>query len=156
MHWRQRSKCAKKKRWCTCKVVVLPILTCCFFAVLVNVSTVDISLLKLPYDRLQMMRGAWGWASHNMLWQFCYGQHFSALRVNCAHVFSVLSIHFNFFLFYLFRLYAFFSWEVFSRGYSWKFLVGVCRPVLPISDQKCHFPHSFSDQTSKIHTCFQI
>ena len=23
-----------------------------------------------------------------MLWQFCYGQHFSALRVNCAHVFS--------------------------------------------------------------------
>ena len=54
--------------------------------------------------------------------QFCYGQHFSALRVNCAHVFFLLSIHF--FLFYLFRLYAFFSWEVFSRGYSWEFLVG--------------------------------
>ena len=25
----------------------------------------------------------------------------------------------------------------------------------PISDQKCHFPHPFSDLTSKIHTCFQ-
>ena len=25
----------------------------------------------------------------------------------------------------------------------------------PISDQKCHFPHPFSDQTSKIHTRFQ-
>ena len=36
----------KKKRWCTCKVVVLPILTCCFFAVLVNVSAIDISLIS--------------------------------------------------------------------------------------------------------------
>ena len=26
----------------------------------------------------------------------------------------------------------------------------------PISDQKCNFPHPFSDQTSKIHTRFQI
>ena len=25
----------------------------------------------------------------------------------------------------------------------------------PISDKKCPFPHSFSDQTSKIHTRFQ-
>ena len=33
-----------------------------------------------------------------MSWQFCYGQHFSALRVNCAHVFFLLSIHFFFIL----------------------------------------------------------
>ena len=25
----------------------------------------------------------------------------------------------------------------------------------PISNQKCHFPRSFSDNISKIHTCFQ-
>ena len=25
----------------------------------------------------------------------------------------------------------------------------------PISDQRCHFPHPFSDQTSKIHTRIQ-
>ena len=25
----------------------------------------------------------------------------------------------------------------------------------PISDQKCNFPHPFSDETSKIHSCFQ-
>ena len=24
----------------------------------------------------------------------------------------------------------------------------------PVSDKKCHFPHSFSDQTHKIHTGF--
>ena len=29
-------------------------------------------------------------------------------------------------------------------------------PGTPISDQKCNFPHPFSDQTSKIHTRFQI
>ena len=46
VQWRQRSKWAKKKRWCTCKVVVLPILTCYFFAALVNVSAVDISLIS--------------------------------------------------------------------------------------------------------------
>ena len=34
-------------------------------------------------------------------------------------------------------------------GYSWEFLVGVCRPVLQILTQfqthKCNFPHPFSD-----------
>ena len=33
-------------------------------------------------------------------------------------------------------------------------LGGVC-PVLQILTQLCHFSHSFSDQTSKIHTRFQ-
>ena len=44
-------------------------------------------------------------------------------------------------------------------GYSGEFLVGVCRPVLQIltrfQTKKCHFPHPFSDQISKIHTNFQ-
>ena len=44
-------------------------------------------------------------------------------------------------------------------GYSLEFLVGVCRPHLQIQTQfqtkKCHFPHPFSDLTSKIHTRFQ-
>ena len=44
-------------------------------------------------------------------------------------------------------------------GYSWEFLVGVCRPVRQILTlfqiKKCNFLHPFSDQTSKIHTCFQ-
>ena len=44
-------------------------------------------------------------------------------------------------------------------GYSWEFLVGVCRPVLQILTRfqppKCNFPHLFSDWTSKIHTRFQ-
>ena len=45
-------------------------------------------------------------------------------------------------------------------GYSWEFLVGVCRPVLQIltifqTKKKCHFPHPFSDLVSKIHTRFQ-
>ena len=44
-------------------------------------------------------------------------------------------------------------------GYSWEFLVGVCRPVPQIltrfQTKKCNFPHHFSDQTSKIHTGFQ-
>jgi len=39
------------------------------------------------------------------------------------------------------------------------FLVGVCYPVLQIltifQTKTCNFPHPFSDQTSKIHTCFQ-
>ena len=34
-------------------------------------------------------------------------------------------------------------------------LGGVCSPVLQILTQLCHFSHSFSDQTSKIHTRFQ-
>ena len=38
-------------------------------------------------------------------------------------------------------------------GYSWEFLVGVCHPVLHIlalfQTKECHFPHQFSDQTSK-------
>ena len=46
-----------------------------------------------------------------------------------------------------------------GEGYSWEFLVGVCRPVLQIltrfQTKKCNFPHPFSDQTSKIHTRFQ-
>ena len=46
-----------------------------------------------------------------------------------------------------------------GRGYSWEFLVGVYRPVLKVltlfQTQKCHFPHPFSDQTSKIHIRFQ-
>ena len=45
------------------------------------------------------------------------------------------------------------------EGYSWEFMLGVCRLVFlnpdPISDQKVSFPHSFSDLTSKIHTRFQ-
>ena len=47
----------------------------------------------------------------------------------------------------------------FRGEYAWEFLVGVCRPVLPIltlfQNKKCNFPHPFSDQTSKIHTRFQ-
>ena len=43
-------------------------------------------------------------------------------------------------------------------GYSWEFLVGVCRPVLQIltlfQTKTCHFPRSSSDQTSKTHTRF--
>ena len=45
------------------------------------------------------------------------------------------------------------------RGVSGEFLVGVCRQVLQIltrfQKKKCHFPHPFSDQISKIHTSFQ-
>ena len=45
-------------------------------------------------------------------------------------------------------------------GYSWKFLMGVCRPVLQIltlfQTKKCHFLHPISDQTSKIRNRFQI
>ena len=45
------------------------------------------------------------------------------------------------------------------RGVSGEFLVGVCRQVLQIltrfQKKKCHFPHPFSDQISKIHTNFQ-
>ena len=45
-------------------------------------------------------------------------------------------------------------------GYSWELLVGVCRPVLQIlilfQTEKCYFSHPFSDQTSTIHTRFQI
>ena len=47
-----------------------------------------------------------------------------------------------------------------SRGYSWELLVGVCRAVPQIltlfQTKKCYFSHPFSDQTSKIHTRFQI
>ena len=43
-------------------------------------------------------------------------------------------------------------------GYYWEFLVGVWCPVLRIltllQTKKCHFPHPFSDQISKIHTHF--
>ena len=39
-----------------------------------------------------------------------------------------------------------------GEGYSWEFLVGVCRLVLQIltlsQTKKCHFPDPFSDQTS--------
>ena len=46
-----------------------------------------------------------------------------------------------------------------SRGFSWEFLVGVCRPVLQILTlfqiKKWHFPHPFSDLAFKIHTHFQ-
>ena len=44
-------------------------------------------------------------------------------------------------------------------GYSWEFLVGVCRRVLQIlpriQTKNYNYPHPFSDQTSKIHTRFQ-
>ena len=44
-------------------------------------------------------------------------------------------------------------------GYSWEFLVGMCRQVLRIltlfQTKQCHFPHPFSDQTAKIHTRLQ-
>ena len=37
----------------------------------------------------------------------------------------------------------------FPEGFSWEFLVGMCRPVLQIltlfQTKKCHFPHPFSD-----------
>ena len=43
-------------------------------------------------------------------------------------------------------------------GYYWEFLVGVWCPVLRIltllQTKKCHFPHPFSDQISKVHTHF--
>ena len=45
------------------------------------------------------------------------------------------------------------------RGYSWEFLVGVCRPVLQIltlfKTKKCHFSHRFSDLPSKFHALSQ-
>ena len=45
------------------------------------------------------------------------------------------------------------------QGISWEFLVVVCHPVLQIptlfQTEKCHFPHPFLDQTSKIHIRFQ-
>ena len=44
-------------------------------------------------------------------------------------------------------------------GYSWEFLVGVCRPVLQIltlfQTKKFHFSQLFLDQASRIHTRFQ-
>ena len=44
-------------------------------------------------------------------------------------------------------------------GYSWKFLVGVCRPVLQsltlFQTKKCHFSQPFLDLASRIHTHFQ-
>ena len=37
----------------------------------------------------------------------------------------------------------------FPEGFSWEFLVGMCRPVLQIlslfQTKKCYFPHPFSD-----------
>ena len=51
--------------------------------------------------------------------------------------------------------------QIARGGYSWEFLVGnldvpsgSSNPD-PVSDQKCYFQHSFSDQTSKIQTRFQ-
>ena len=45
------------------------------------------------------------------------------------------------------------------EGYSWEFLVGVCRPVLqiltPCQSKKCHSSQPFSDLASKVHTRFQ-
>ena len=57
-------------------------------------------------------------------------------------------------------------WTAYTRegkggggGYSSEFWVRVCQPVSQIltlfQTQKCHLPHPFSDQTSKIHTRFQ-
>ena len=44
-------------------------------------------------------------------------------------------------------------------GYSWEFLVGVCRPVLQsltlFQTKKCHFSQPFLDLASRIHTRFQ-
>ena len=44
-------------------------------------------------------------------------------------------------------------------GYSWEFLLRVCRPVLQMltlfQTKKCNSPHPFSDQASRIHTRFQ-
>ena len=43
--------------------------------------------------------------------------------------------------------------QIARGGYSWEFLVGMCRPVLQIltlfQTKKCYFPHPFSVQTSK-------
>ena len=48
---------------------------------------------------------------------------------------------------------------MYPGGYSWQFLVGVCRPVSKswtyFRTKKCHFPDPFSGQTSKIYTHFQ-
>ena len=45
-------------------------------------------------------------------------------------------------------------------GYSWEFLLRVCRQVLRIltlfQTKKCNLPALFSDQASRIHTRFQI
>ena len=50
-------------------------------------------------------------------------------------------------------------WDRNPGGYSWEFLVRECGPVLRIrtllQTKNCHFPHSFSDLASKIHTLFQ-
>ena len=57
---------------------------------------------------------------------------------------------------YMSRLFTHTSSPRWGGGYSWKFLVGVCRPVLQIltlfQTTKYHFPHPFSDLVSKIHT----
>ena len=48
---------------------------------------------------------------------------------------------------------------IYLWGYSWEFVVVVYRPVLQIltlfRTKKCNFPHPFSDQISRFHTCFQ-
>ena len=45
----------------------------------------------------------------------------------------------------------------FPRGYFWKFMVGVCRPVLQIltlfQTKKCYFPHPFSDLAFRQKLC---
>ena len=47
-----------------------------------------------------------------------------------------------------------------GEGDSWEFFVGFCLPIFQIltlfQTKKCHFPHSFSDQTTKIHTRFAV
>ena len=57
------------------------------------------------------------------------------------------------------RLVSLFNTIESRRGYSWKFLVGVCRLVLqiltPLQTKTCHFPHPFSDRACKIHIRFQ-
>ena len=48
--------------------------------------------------------------------------------------------------------------ELNPRGYSWEFLVEVCRPVLQIltlfQTKTCNFPHPFSDQTFRRKLCY--
>jgi len=67
-------------------------------------------------------------------------------KVRCLHICSIYSqtIH----------LFNCCPW-----GYSLKFLVGGCCPLLQVQTQfqtkKCYFPHPFSDLASKIHTVFR-
>ena len=62
-------------------------------------------------------------------------------------------MHRNFITDVLLRIYCIPS----RGGYFWKFMVGVCRPVLQIltlfQTKKCYFPHPFSDLAFRAKLC---